>query len=117
MEIVQTTGLVTQANVSTKQRYLNLGGAWSAWLFDALDAGVFGFVMLAIAKTFSAQLGDVVSTIAWFLLATGIGGYFLGNISDKIGRKKTILFSVLAYGTGTLLCGFADSIAALNIYR
>jgi MFS family permease len=117
METVQTTGLVTQTNVPTKQRYLNLGGAWAAWLFDALDAGVFGFVMLAIATTFSAQLGDVVSTIAWFLLATGIGGYFLGNISDKIGRKKTILFSVLAYGTGTLLCGFADSISALNIYR
>lgn len=107
----------TQVIGSTKQQYLNIGGAWAAWLFDALDAGIFGFVMLAIAKTFSAQLGDVVSTIAWFLLATGVGGYFLGNISDKIGRKKTILISVLAYGTGTLLCGYADNLTALNIYR
>lgn len=109
--------VVTQSNVSVKQRYITLGGAWASWLFDALDAAIFGFVMLAIANTFSVQLGDVVSTIAWFLLATGIGGYFLGNISDKIGRKKTILASVLAYGTGTLLCGFADSVAELNVYR
>jgi MFS family permease len=111
---------ITQGSVqplSAKQRYLNLGGSWTAWLFDALDAGIFGFVMLAVANSFHAKMSDVVSTIAWFLLATGVGGYLLGNISDKIGRKKTILVSVFAYGTGTLLCGYADSITMLNIYR
>lgn len=116
MAMIQSN-VVTHANVSNKQRYITLGGSWAAWLFDALDAAIFGFIMLAIAKSFSVQLGDVVSTIAWFLLATGIGGYFLGSISDKIGRKKTILASVFAYGAGTLLCGFADSVMELNIYR
>ncbi|MDF6743872.1 MFS transporter, partial [Escherichia coli] len=92
-------------------------GSWAAWLFDALDATIFGFVMLAIANTFSVGLRDVVSTVAWFLLATGIGGLFLGNIADRIGRKKTILASVFIYGTGTLLCGFASSVLELNVYR
>lgn len=105
------------AQLSTGQRYATLGGSWAAWLFDALDATVFGFVLLAIAKTFSVGLGDVVSTVAWFLLATGIGGFFLGNISDKIGRKKTMMLSVFVYGTGTLLCGFADSLWQLNLFR
>jgi MFS family permease len=105
------------AAFSVRQQYLTLAGSWVAWLFDALDAGIFGFVMLAIATSFAVTMGDVVSTVAWFLLATGIGGYFLGNISDKIGRKKTILLSVFAYGTGTLMCGFAHSLAELNVYR
>ncbi|EFP64942.1 MFS transporter [Ralstonia sp.] len=96
---------------------MTLGGSWAAWLFDALDATIFGFVMLAIANTFSVGLRDVVSTVAWFLLATGIGGLFLGNIADRIGRKKTILASVFIYGTGTLLCGFASSVLELNVYR
>jgi MFS family permease len=96
---------------------VTLGGSWAAWLFDALDATIFGFVMLAIANTFSVGLRDVVSTVAWFLLATGIGGLFLGNIADRIGRKKTILASVFIYGTGTLLCGFASSVLELNVYR
>ncbi len=86
-------------------------------MFDALDATVFGFVLLAIAKTFSVGLNDVVSTVAWFLLATGIGGFFLGNISDKIGRKKTMMLSVFVYGSGTLLCGFAESLWQLNLFR
>jgi len=102
---------------TVRQQYTALFGSWLGWLFDALDAGIFGFVMLAIAHSFGVQMGDVVSTVAWFLLATGIGGYFLGNISDRIGRKKTILASVLAYGTGTLLCGFAGTLFELNVYR
>ena len=110
-------GATAPATFTVRQQYLTLSGCWVAWLFDALDAGIFGFVMLAIAKTFSVKMGDVVSTVAWFLLATGIGGYFLGNISDRIGRKKTILVSVLAYGTGTLMCGFAHNLTELNAYR
>lgn len=106
-----------QAPQPLKRQYLTLAGSWVAWLFDAMDAGIFGFVMLAIAGSFSVQMGDVVSTVAWFLLATGLGGYALGNISDKIGRKKTILLSVFAYGTGTLLCGYAANLLELNIYR
>lgn len=73
--------------------------------------------MLAIAQTFSVKMGDVVSTVAWFLLATTISGYFLGNILDKIGRKKTTLLLVITYGTATLFCGFARSLLELNVYR
>ena len=112
-----TASVDGSVQLSTGQRYATLGGSWAAWLFDALDATVFGFVLLAIAKTFSVGLGDVVSTVAWFLLATGIGGFVLGNISDKIGRKKTMMLSVFVYGTGTLLCGFADSLWQLNLFR
>lgn len=64
--------------LTTNQRYVTLGGSWAAWLFDALDATIFGFVLLAIATTFAVGLSDVVSTVAWFLLATGIGGFFSG---------------------------------------
>ncbi|TDG25560.1 MFS transporter [Paraburkholderia silviterrae] len=123
VKTAEVTGLVenkpTEApgQLSRTGRLVNLGGSWGAWLFDALDATIFGFVILSVAHTFSATLRDVVSTVAWFLLATGIGGFFLGNVSDKIGRKRTLLISVLTYGTGTLLCGFAHSLTELNVYR
>ncbi|GMA65594.1 MFS transporter (plasmid) [Alicyclobacillus fastidiosus] len=97
--------------------YAILGGAWGAWLFDAMDSGVFSFVMLAIAHSFHTTLANVVGTMAWFLLATGIGGYLLGNIADYIGRKPTILISVFIYGVGTLLCGSSHSLGELNLYR
>lgn len=108
---------ITQPAAAQKGALNTLFGSWLGWLFDALDAGIFGFVILAIAGSFKVEISSVVSTVAWFLLATGIGGYFLGNISDHIGRKKTLVISVLAYGIGTLLCGMADSVVQLNIYR
>jgi len=117
VETTRTAHSAASNQMSRAQRYATLGGSWGAWLFDALDATIFGFVILAVSHTFSATLSDVVSTVAWFLLATGIGGFFLGNISDKIGRKRTLLISVLIYATGTLLCGFAHGIAELNLYR
>jgi MFS family permease len=98
-------------------RYATLGGTWGAWLFDALDAAIFSFVILSIAHTFAATLGQVVSIAAWFLLATGVGGLLLGNLSDRIGRKRALLVSVLTYATGTLLCGFAHSVTELSMYR
>ncbi|KUO94609.1 MFS transporter [Ferroacidibacillus organovorans] len=106
-----------QNNVSSSRAYSTLAGAWGAWLFDAMDAGIFSFVMLAISHSFHTSLPSVVGTMAWFLLATGIGGYLLGNISDFIGRKPTIVLSILIYGVGTLLCGSAGSLTQLNIYR
>jgi hypothetical protein len=38
--------------------------------FDAMNVALFGFVLLAVARSFSVGLADVVSTVAWFLLAT-----------------------------------------------
>jgi MFS family permease len=108
---------VVAEGVSNKSAYSILFGSWASWTFDAMDAGVFSFVLLSIAHSFKVGIGDVASTVAWFLLATGIGGLLLGNISDKIGRKRTLLISVLVYGIGTLLCGFANSLGTLNIYR
>ncbi|MCZ8511512.1 MFS transporter [Paenibacillus filicis] len=112
--------MTTSTKIAAKNpgnAYLKLIGSWASWLFDALDASIFGFVLLSIAHSFKVGLADVVSTASWFLLATGIGGYFLGNISDRIGRKKTILISVFIYGVGTLLCGFSHSLLELNLYR
>ncbi|MDF0529547.1 MFS transporter [Tsukamurella sp. 8F] len=103
--------------VAPVRRYAALGGSWAAWLFDAVDAAVFSFVILAVSHAFGATLADVVSSVAWFLLATGIGGYLLGYLADRIGRRATLVVSVLTYATGTLMCGFADSVGELSMYR
>jgi MFS family permease len=116
-DAVTSTSQGLSPSLSNKSAYSSLFGAWASWTFDAMDAGVFSFVILSLAHSFKVGIGDVASTVAWFLLATGIGGFFLGNISDRIGRKKTLLISVLAYGIGTILCGTAQGLTELNIYR
>ena len=101
----------------TRGQWLTLSGTWMAWLFDALDAGIFAFVISALVKDFHAKLPEVVSLVSYFLIATAIGGVFMGNIADRIGRKKTILISVFAYGIFTVLTGTAQNLFQMGIYR
>lgn len=116
-DVISTGAFRQPALPPTVQRYATFGGFWAAWLLDALDATILGLVIFMIANTFSIGLRDVASIITWFLLATGIGGLFLGNIANRIRRKKTILASVSTHGTGTLLCDSASSVPELDIYR
>ncbi|MGU7775470.1 MFS transporter [Burkholderia sp. MR1-5-21] len=117
METMQPSAVIPHGSTSRFLRYTTLGGAWGAWLFDAVDASIFSFVILSVAHSFSASLSSVVSIAAWFLLATGIGGFLLGNLADRIGRKTTLLVSVLTYATGTLMCGFARDVPELALCR
>ncbi|WAH37163.1 MFS transporter [Alicyclobacillus dauci] len=113
-QLSYATGVI---EAPTSRKAHALIGSWASWLFDAMDAGIFSFVLLAVSHTFHTSLSGVTTVVAWFLFATGVGGYVFGNISDRIGRKRTLWISVLIYGIGTLLCGFVQNMFELNIFR
>jgi MFS family permease len=46
---------------------------------------------------------------AAFVLGWAIGGFVWGIISDRIGRKKAVIYSVAFYGMFTLLTGYMPS--------
>src|ERR1700730_1714996 len=66
-------------------------------LFDTLDTAVTGFVLASLRDTwhFDAKTIGIVS-------AVGLSGYLVGSaicgfVADHIGRKKTILFTLILY--------------------
>ncbi len=61
-----------------------------------------------------------------FLAGVAVGGYALtqavlqvpfGLLSDKIGRKKTLLIGLLIFAFGSVVCAFADNIYILLLGR
>nr|MBA4167107.1 MFS transporter [Chitinophagaceae bacterium] len=54
---------------------------------------------------------------ALFILGWAMGGFAWGFISDKIGRKKSLLLSIGCYGLFTLLTGFMHNWAAVILCR
>jgi len=62
-------------------------------------------------------MGEAFSVVSVFLASTAIGGIVIASIGDKIGRKPTVLLSIFLYGLFNFLCGTADSITELSIYR
>src|SRR5215469_1680034 len=70
-------------------------------LFDTLDTAVTGFVLASLRTVwhFDAQTIGVVS-------AVGLSGYLVGSaicgfVAGHIGRKKTILFTLILYSAAS----------------
>lgn len=69
-------------------------------------------------KVTESQLGEIGAYIsAVFLYGWMIGGLLLGIWSDRIGRKKVLVFSTALYGLATILCVFVPNQYALMVLR
>jgi MFS transporter, AAHS family, 4-hydroxybenzoate transporter len=86
-------------------------------LLDGFDTTAIGFVAPSLAKEWGltkAALGPVFSAGLFGLM---IGALTLGPLADRIGRKKIIVFSTLAFGIGTLVTAFVPDVSALLAIR
>jgi MFS transporter, putative metabolite:H+ symporter len=89
----------------------------TAWLFDSIDLGIMTFVLGSIKTEFglsAAQAGLVGSASFLGMLA---GAAIAGVLADRFGRKPVFQVSMIFWGVGSLLCGFAHDVTALMIFR
>ena len=113
---VDVAGYIDQQPVGGFQIKLLLTCAAVLFL-DGFDTQAIGYVAPAIAKEWGlskAALGPVFSAGLFGLM---IGALILGPLADRIGRKKIIIFSTLAFGIGTLatsLVGDANTLLAIR---
>ena len=90
--------------------------ALGGFLFG-FDAGIISGVMSYAGPEFNLdeiQSGWVVSSPSW---AAMIAMLFSGKISDKIGRKKTLVFVAFLYAISAILSALAGSYEMLYIAR
>jgi len=71
----------------------------------------------AIAEALASTATAVKLTITSFMLGFGIAHLIYGPISDRIGRRKPILFGIGLSTLGTFLCLYAPTISVLIMGR
>ncbi len=105
-----------------------LFAAWLGWGFDIFDSLLFNYVapnciatLLHIAhgtpeaKTATLELTGLITSL--LLVGWGLGGIAFGRVTDRIGRSKTLLLTMIIYSVGTAACAFAPNVWVLMLFR
>jgi EmrB/QacA subfamily drug resistance transporter len=88
----------------------------SAMLFAALNQTIVGTALPRIVSDLGGiEYFNWVFTI--FMLTSSITAILVGKLSDIYGRKPFILIGIGIFIVGSLLCGTAESIIHLIVYR
>ena len=85
--------------------------------FPQISETIFTPSLPDIASDFETTLGTVQLTLSIYFLAFALGVFCWGIVSDFIGRRPAILYGVILYGIGSLLCFQAKSIEFLLAAR
>jgi MFS family permease len=105
-----------------------LFAAWLGWGFDVFDGLLFNYVAPnCIPTLLGLTIGSPearAATLHWtgiltsvLLVGWAIGGIVFGRITDRLGRRRTLLFTMLLYAAGTAACALAPNLALLIVFR
>ena len=83
------------------------------YIYGTAASLVFGPLFFPTASA-SAQLLSAYATFAVAFIARPLGGAFFGHFGDRIGRKSTLVASLLLMGLSTLLVAFLPGYATLG---
>lgn len=102
--------------MKTTNRPLVLASVMLAMFIGAVEATIVSTAMPSI----SAELGGF-SKYSWvfsaYLLMSTVTVLLYGKLSDIFGRKPIFAIGILLFLAGSLLCGLANSMEELIIYR
>ena len=108
------------SDVAKKQRTPMPAGYWTIWTTVALDLVGFGIVVPILgryAERFGANGLQVGLMFASFSVAQMVFAPILGRISDKVGRKPVIVFSLIGTAVGSFVTGAAGALWVLFLGR
>ncbi|AGF73215.1 hypothetical protein A605_11075 [Corynebacterium halotolerans YIM 70093 = DSM 44683] len=92
---------------------------WLAILLDGFDLVVLGATIPSMLADpgWDLSAGDATTVSTAGLIGMTIGALAIGFLTDKLGRRRVLMFSVLSFSIFTLLLAFTDSVALFILWR
>src|SRR5262249_11780486 len=108
----------------TRYQWVVFLAAWLGWGFDVFDGLLFNFVApVCVPRLLGVPPGDprVTATTgaitSLVLVGWGTGGILFGFLTDRLGRSRTLLLTMLTYAGATAACALAPGVWLLAGFR
>lgn len=85
--------------------------------FDGFDAISLAVVLSLVVATFKISFAEAGTIIAAGYLGQFIGAIVIGWLSERFGRKKTFVISLIVFSLLSIGCAFAWSATSLLVFR
>ena len=87
------------------------------------DFGVYGYIATTIAQVFypgnsvsAVHLIATFSTLAAAYVVRPLGGFVLGPLGDRIGRKRVLVITILLMAVGTTVSGLLPGYSTIGVW-
>src|SRR5690349_22612642 len=101
----------------TGERLIVTVGVMAAVLLQVLDTTIANVAL----PHMQASLGATQDTINWvltsYIVASAIALPISGWMSDRVGRKRLLVISVVGFTAASVLCAVATSLSEMVIFR
>lgn len=87
------------------------------------DFGVYGYIATTIAQVFypgnsvsAVHLIATFSTLAAAYVVRPLGGFVLGPLGDRVGRKRVLVITIVLMAVGTTMSGLIPGYATIGMW-
>ena len=93
-------------------------GLGTVWILDGLEVTIVGSIASRLTedgaglKLTASQVGQAA---AFYVGGACLGALFFGQLTDRFGRKKLFLITLVLYIAATVATAFANSVAPTSL--
>jgi AAHS family 4-hydroxybenzoate transporter-like MFS transporter len=98
-------------------QWVALGLCAATMFVEGYDAQLMGYVVPGIARDWGVAPGSLTPAIAAGLVGMMLGGFLIAPLADSYGRRRVVLYSVIAFAILTIATAFVETLPALIVLR
>lgn len=101
----------------SRARWMALWAAMLGFMLDAMDVLLYSFALQSIRAEFGLSNEQAGLVFTYTLVASAVGGILSGLICDRLGRQRTLIFTILLYSLASAGSATARSLPELLFWR